>query len=354
MSWRHGLRLWLLLVGLAISSGHLARAERPLDEGDLAALRTHVMACRALYEARDQRLTAAEREELSRTDHMRTGLIGVEESRLITTSGLLSAKRTTTHPLWVVVIRNWLRDFGLQPGDRVAIAASGSFPALILAARIAVESLECEPVIIASLSTSRYGASIESFDLWDMEQTLLESGLITTPFRGLSPGGNRDRMHGSEPYVMQHVLRRMEEIQEMPSSTAVRVPATFRESYNWRISTFFEDYPAQVLINIGGHAINFGAGARLLELPAGPIRPGVWDAPDGNSVLLHAVRHNIPVIHLLNVRGLARATDIPYDADQPDVFELNLDFSRRTVESWWAGRDDESGSPEEVNPQENN
>jgi len=66
-------------------------------------------------------------------DPNRTGLIGPQYSPLFTTVGHLEAKRTTTNPAMAALLVHLLQEAGVEPGDRIAIGASGSFPALMIA-----------------------------------------------------------------------------------------------------------------------------------------------------------------------------------------------------------------------------
>jgi hypothetical protein len=76
-------------------------------------------------------------------DPNRTGLIGPPYSELLTTTGQLEAKRTTTNPDVAGLIAHLLRRAGAEAGDTVAIGASASFPALLIASLTAAENSAC-------------------------------------------------------------------------------------------------------------------------------------------------------------------------------------------------------------------
>jgi len=293
----------LLALALAATVGC---AETPAER--------HARACTVLWEAREARVSEVIRTELAQTDPNRTGLVGIEWSDLTSTSGYLDAKQCTTRPEWIEVLRGWFRELNLQPGDRVAIGSSGSMPGFLLAARIAAESMDLEPVIIASLTASNYGANIESFDLMHMEEVLLREGIVRVPIRAITPGGNRDRNHGAEPGVQTFVTRRLTELEG--GTAKVLQPQTLREAYEVRMQLFFAESSAKVFINIGGHAINYGSGVRALGLPGGLVDPASVPAAEGDaavrSITLQALRHGTPVINLLSVRNLAASAGIPY------------------------------------------
>ena len=72
-------------------------------------------------------------------DPLDSGMIGVSSSPVTSLAGHLPAKQTTINPNWAAVALKMLRDAGVQKDDVVAVAVSGSFPALNLAAYIALE-----------------------------------------------------------------------------------------------------------------------------------------------------------------------------------------------------------------------
>jgi poly-gamma-glutamate system protein len=133
------------------------------------------------------------------TDPNRTGLIGPETGGLMTTVGHLAAKRTTTSPEVAGLMAHLLQRAGVQPGDRVGIGCSGSFPGLLIATVAAVEARGALPVTILSLGASSYGATRSEFHLLDLHQLLLAAGVFRTPPEAVSLGGDRDIALELEP-----------------------------------------------------------------------------------------------------------------------------------------------------------
>ena len=107
-----------------------------------------------------------------------TGLIGLEYSFITTTIGNLEAKRTSTNPNMAAVVVDMFTELGLQPGDRVAVNCSGSFPALNTAVLCAIDVMELEPYLISSFGASTHGANDPSLTWLDMEHHLYSQGLI--------------------------------------------------------------------------------------------------------------------------------------------------------------------------------
>ena len=108
-----------------------------------------------------------------------TGLIGVENSLITTTLGSLEAKRTTTNPNIGALIVHLLYEAGVREGDAVAVGASGSFPALIIAVMSAAKAMGINPIIICSLSASQWGANRPNFHILSMLECLSFSGVFS-------------------------------------------------------------------------------------------------------------------------------------------------------------------------------
>ncbi|MGZ5469119.1 MAG: poly-gamma-glutamate system protein, partial [Candidatus Aminicenantales bacterium] len=70
-----------------------------------------------------------------------TGLIGEERSEITTSAGRLEAKRTTTNPAFAGLVASLFHEAGVRRGDVVAVGASSSFPALIVATLSAAKAM---------------------------------------------------------------------------------------------------------------------------------------------------------------------------------------------------------------------
>ena len=116
---------------------------------------------------------------LDRTlDPNETGIVGEEFTPLTTSLGDVAAKRTAANPAFAAVVATYFERAGLRPGDVVAIGGSGSFPAFVLASLCAARVLELQPVLIYSIGSSMYGASIPGFTFIDMLARLRADGIL--------------------------------------------------------------------------------------------------------------------------------------------------------------------------------
>lgn len=126
-------------------------------------------------------------------DPQRSGLVGLENSIVTTNHGGRESKQTTVNPNWAAVAVKLLAEAGVKKGDLVAVTVSGSFPALNLAVYSALEAMEANAVIVASASSSQWGANVPNFLWLDMERKLREAGVISLHADYASIGGIEDR-----------------------------------------------------------------------------------------------------------------------------------------------------------------
>jgi poly-gamma-glutamate system protein len=242
-----------------------------------------------------------------------TGIIGEEFTPLTTSLGEVEAKRTSANPAFAAVIVEYFHRAGLERGDVVAIGASGSFPALLLATLCAARVLDLQPVVIYSIGASMYGANLPGFTFVDMLEQLRGDGLLPYRLAAVSPGGDGDAGGG--------VLFDEEGAALWAETRRSKLPIVRGASLADRISERLRIYdaasgarPIRCFVNIGGSSASFGDTEASLSLPNGlflrvPVMP---TSPTRGLVFEFAVR-GIPVVHLLNVKGLARDNRLPFD-----------------------------------------
>jgi poly-gamma-glutamate system protein len=249
------------------------------------------------------------------TDPNRTGYIGPAYSELFTTTGQLEAKRTATNPDMSALVAHLLRRAGAEAGDTVAIGASASFPALIIAAVVAVESLGMHPVVVLSLGSSGWGATNPAFDALRIYQLVVGHGIIDTPPAAVSLGGAGDVGASLDDDVRDRLLARIRDA-GVPLLFEPDIARNVRRRTDTRLAdTGAGARPAlpAVYLNIGGNDASLGSSPLVLELRPGlniavPLPP-----PGQRGVIAAMAAHGVPVIHLLNMRGLAARYGLPWD-----------------------------------------
>jgi len=236
-------------------------------------------------------------------------LIGPEISDITTTLGDRAAKRTSLHPAMAPLIVRLLRSAGVRSGDTVALGCSGSFPGLLIAS---LQAMSIEPVIILSLGSSSFGASDPEFTIFDLNMMLVDNGFTSHLPAGVSLGGDMDvgTEFGRE---MKSIL--IEKIKDrgisliyeenLEANRAVRDSIYFGGTSD-RIKAF---------INSGGGYASMGTSSLSLLLKPGLVRRAKMPDPDSRGVIHDMIEKDIPVIHLLHIKGLAQRYHIPWDME---------------------------------------
>lgn len=327
---------WVCLAALSLTLLlHVRQPPPSLDEDALRASR-QMLDC--LEELRALRLEMVDRSQAMVADNpfseqnfsldphldpLQSGLIGVEYTDLTSTLGDLRAKQTSLNPAFAALTVVWLKGAGVQKGDRVALAFSGSFPALNLAVLCACDALELRPTVFSSVGASSYGANIPGLTWLDMEKRLWDKGLIHCRTGYASLGGIMDTGGGlgetgitlGEAAIARH------------GATYVRegTPAAVERDARRRMEIYFAEGRPAAFVNVGGNVTSLGwvAEAALLEngllLPAGQNPgPGIRASrgvPVVNSprrgVIFRMFEKGVPVLHLLNIERLAASSSLP-------------------------------------------
>jgi poly-gamma-glutamate system protein len=240
-----------------------------------------------------------------------TGLIGEERSAITTSAGRLEAKRTTTNPAFAGLVVSLLDRAGVRRGDVVAVGASSSFPALIVATLAAAKAMGVEPLVISSLGASEWGGNIPGFSWLDMEDCLSRARLIDVRPIARAVGGDEDIGRDMSPEgrallaasIRAGAVPFLEE-PDLERNVARRM-ALYREGAGSR--------PVKAFVNIGGSWANLGTDADVLKIEPGLARGILVPPPARRGVTQAMAADGVPVIHLLNIKGLCERYGLPWD-----------------------------------------
>ncbi|MDY3869396.1 MAG: poly-gamma-glutamate system protein [Pyramidobacter sp.] len=291
----------VLLAVLAVSLCALwvwaGQGVTPQERSLMESVRT---AQNYLYERRIASGCEFERQD----DPHATGFIGLEWSPLSTTLGALGAKRTACDPRWSVVIRRWMERLGLQRGDTVAVFSSSSFPGMAFNVLRALESLGLQPLLVVSLGASTWGANDPKFSWPVMSRELRSAGFLRTREFAFTPGGGRETGGGLPPEALE-----LMSAEAAKDSVPFVVKNSLEEVIQWKME-LIEQFRVKAVISIGGSEANMGNAPDILSL-----RPGLHTSGrGGDGVVGRALERGYPVVHLLNIKGLAAAEGIPFDS----------------------------------------
>lgn len=243
-------------------------------------------------------------------DPGQTGLIGPEWTEISSTLGHLDAKRTSIQAEMAVTLVTLLRESGVEKGDTIALACSGSFPGLMLASFSASKALGLDCLSILSLGSSSYGANRENLTILDIYLLLLREGLIDESLVGVSLGGEQDIGLGWELPVVSKLAEKIEQ-----SAYPFIREENLTQSVDRRAELLgiIGESNIRVLINSGGAMANIGTSETILGLKPGLVKKMKIPVFEQQGLIHRAATHNIPVIHLLYIKGLAAEYGIPWD-----------------------------------------
>lgn len=237
-------------------------------------------------------------------DPAATGIIGLSYSEITTTLGALEAKRSVTNPNVAAMVVSFFSDLGLQPGDRVGVNFSGSFPGLDIAVHCAADAMGLELVGISSVGASTYGANLPELTWPDMEHYLWQSGLIQSTSVAVSMGGQDDLGLEFPLEVRERIALRLgENGAELLSFGDLAANLDHRMECYGSVDAF---------CNVGGNLLSFGAGGDMLAADSGIVTT-LSDGGHGDGLVQRFLAQGTPVVHLLNMKDLLPANGLPYD-----------------------------------------
>jgi poly-gamma-glutamate system protein len=261
-----------------------------------------------------------------RLDPNSTGLIGFESSELTTTIGDPVSKRSSVNPDFAALTLRWFRELGLEKGDTIALAASGSFPGIFLAVLSACKTIGIQPVMILSLGASQYGANIPGLSIVEILDILNAEGIFEWKPMAISLGGEGDS--GTSEFITNDSRPSLERI-ALSSGYPVLAPRSpdYLESqglhgFDGAVQARMKIYTAlgnpKLFVNIGGAEIAYGSTSASLSLPNGLISelpPSLRGLRPGrkNGLIFEFIERGIPVLHFLDLKNLALAEGIPID-----------------------------------------
>lgn len=296
----------LAVLALVLAEGAVYQKREPQYASKLKAAKKALLAQQTLRTLRQAAHTAD-----PVNDPNGTGMIGSEFTVITTDRGDITSKLATTNPDFAAVIVDLLTDAKLSKGDTIAVAMTGSFPALNIAALAAMETLELRPIVITSVGSSSWGATDPAWTWLDMERALADHGVFHTRSIAASIGGGRDVGRGMSPQgraaIEAAVVRqRITFIQEntLEESITARMQLYDRQAQPRRIKAY---------LNIGGGVASLGASVNGNLIPSGvSTRLAIRNVPL-KGVMIRMAERGLPVIHLLDIQRLAKRYGLPVD-----------------------------------------
>lgn len=244
-------------------------------------------------------------------DVNRTGIIGLRSSPFTTTLGSLEAKRTSANPNFAGLLVSLLRRAGVDSKDTIAVGASGSFPGLILAVLSAAKAMDLEPLFLVSIGASQWGANHPDFNWLHMQACLQQKGIFSFRPLAISMGGDRDSGRDMQEEGRTLLARDMAE-----AGFPIISEGDLKKNVEFKMQLYFQkasDREIKAFVNIGGSWSNLGIDSEILHLKPGLGKITRFPPEEKRGVLYAMAALDIPVIHLLYVKGLVRRYGLSWD-----------------------------------------
>jgi len=234
-------------------------------------------------------------------DPLQSGLIGPRMTPVTSDSGNIEAKQISINPNFAAVLVELLKKLKVQEGDKVAVGYTGSFPAINISVSAAIQTLKLKPVIISTASSSQWGANDPDF-LWIyMERLLYEKKIFTSRSVAASIGGKSDQGKEMTPEGIKFLTKAIEKNDLLPIRHA-----TIQENVEHRMQIYYKDGAPKLFINVGGGSASVGKKLYRKQLKPGIILSEPQAVEKTNSVMQKFLEEGIPVIHIENVKDIAR------------------------------------------------
>lgn len=261
---------------------------------------------RGLLAIRDEKIRLGIPINQEEDRHM-SGVIGVASSPITTTLGPLAAKRSSAIPDMAALCARLLIEAGLQPGDRVGAVLSGSFPGLNLALLNACDALNLKCVYTVSLGSSTYGANQPVLTAPEMLLLLYKKGLISSPPALITPGGQEDSGKNMLGWAFPEEARDILALYERMDITR---PKDYEEAVALRKSAFGR---IDCFVSVGGHDTALGLVDGTLWTARGLMKSPTAFSGEKESLCAYYLNQSVPVISLLNLKGLFQDYGLLYD-----------------------------------------
>jgi poly-gamma-glutamate system protein len=240
-------------------------------------------------------------------DPNNTGLLGYASSLITTDYGSLRAKRYSVNPNFAAMFVEHFKQLKLKEGDTIAVAMTGSYPALNISALSAIKTLKLRPLIILSAGASNYGANITQFSWVDIYKFLLQQKYFDYIPLAVSIGGNYDRgfaLSKKSVEVLKNTISK--------AGFKLLYPKHFTDSINSRIKLYLEASNNELIkayLNVGGNAASIGihkikgSTSKVIpkSFPIGITKHLPVNQAAVESVAVSFIKSNTPVINIRDI-----------------------------------------------------
>lgn len=326
------------LVGLAcVAVAGYAVAERSVRPVHTEAYRMKVEALRLMQRA-EKAIAETKRERGiaidTRNDPAQTGVVGPQFTLITTDRGSQSAKALAAHANFAAAVTQMLLEAGVRDSDLVAVGMTGSLPGFNLAVYSACRAIGAEPIAVASVGASMFGATDPGMTWLDMEEVCAAKGLWPFHSVAASLGGGGDVGRGLSPSGRQMLADAIERHHAIPMDQATVFEAVKARVVLYDSIAAARGRPIKLYVNVGGGIASLGGSQNGHLIPPGLTHHLKRKSYPNHGVINVFADRGLPVVHLLHVEKLARLYDITDDSGETVKPGRGLLFIRYRYNLW--------------------
>lgn len=306
--------LWLGLMTLAFlalycwSDSAIDNVPSKYYNEKMEAAKNMSEALEILTEYRLPKLNQAQESE--RVNSLVYTMLGEKDSPITTDEGNIEDKITVLNPNFAAATVDLLMEAGVQRNDTIAVLLTGSMPGANVALFSALKAIGAHPVIITSVGSSWWGANAVDFTWLDMEHALEQHGIFDYNSIAASVGGSDDegglRLSAQGRSLIIDAINRNGAIFIHEGSLSKNIDA--------RITVFERQLPIRnykAVVNIGGGIASIGHAKNGSLIPTGISKPLPIRNYPNLGVVHRFTSEGVPVIHIWDVRKIAKEYDLP-------------------------------------------
>ena len=267
-------------------------------------------------------------------DTTESGIVGSAMSLTTSRPADLISKQTSVNPNFAAVVVDLLQQAGVEPGDVVAVGWSGSFPGFNISVAAALEAMDIQPVVIASATSSQYGANDPEFMWVDMESVLRREGHMTFGSAAVSIGGGADRGLGMSPEAIDAIETAIDRSGIPILRTDRRAKAIQRRMDLYQ--QLADGQEIKAYINVGGGVASTGGQHGKHLFRPGLTRRASRSALQVDSVMTRFAREGRPIIHMIEARRLAERYAMPIAPTELPELGTGRAYTRTGANRWLA------------------
>jgi poly-gamma-glutamate system protein len=171
--------------------------------------------------------------------------------------------------------------------------------------------MNLKSITISSLGASMWGANHPQMTWLDIYFDLYKKRIFSYKINAASIGGDLDIGLELSEKGRKIIMEKIKEYQ---------IPFIYEKNLQTNVETRLKLYDAirngqkiKVFVNIGGAAVNTGINSMMLDLKPGINCIHQYPPAAESGVLFEMGKRNIPVIHLLNIKGFSLKYGMPWD-----------------------------------------